>query len=74
MVGTRQGGALQMSLMNVMYMCALIHIHSLLSTGQIFAGATSVSAGNGPIGCPFLRNIQKKDIYINTSSNKMNKN
>ena len=53
MVGSRSCGAVQTSLMYVLYICALIHIHSLLSTGQILASATSVSIGNGPTGCPY---------------------
>ena len=41
------------SLIYVVYMCALIRMHSLLSTGQIMVGATSVSSANGPVACPY---------------------
>lgn len=44
---------MQTSLMYVVYMCALIHMHSLLSTGQIMAGAVSVSSHSGPVACPY---------------------
>ena len=41
------------SLIYVVYMCALIRMHSLLSMGQIMVGATSVSSANGPVACPY---------------------